>query len=186
MRFRISNFEFAVPQPASLAWNPQSAWRCCGGPRREGPGCARHGESSSPHISPAFCCGRRCTVPSGVFSPRGARRTIEYALRAPQLQNPTGHGTSPPSRRNPVRYAGKHRRHITISLESSNHSLPSEGRAGRSPSWLSEGWWTWGGGGKNGVRRRATARMQPAGTPPGARGRSPAGPKNAGVPRARR
>jgi len=30
----------------------------------------------------------------------------KYALRAPQIENPTGHGTSPPSRRNPVRYAG--------------------------------------------------------------------------------
>jgi len=152
----------------------------------------------SPHISPASCCGRRCTAPSGVFSPRGARRTVEYALRAPSrpgrgpqrrplrapwsriqgaattamslhrrgaatrktgtcrrnpsgrwgswpisallvvddarastsssrldldsrdpsadgtggpgpglwVENPTGHGTSPPSRRNPVRYAG--------------------------------------------------------------------------------
>ena len=29
----------------------------------------------NPHIPPAFCCGRRCTAPSGVFSPRGARRT---------------------------------------------------------------------------------------------------------------
>jgi len=36
----------------------------------------------SPHISPASCCDRRCTDPSGVFSPRGARRTVEYALRA--------------------------------------------------------------------------------------------------------
>jgi len=30
---------------------------------------------ASLHISPASCCGRRCTAPSGVFSPRGARRT---------------------------------------------------------------------------------------------------------------
>jgi len=29
----------------------------------------------SPRISPTFCCGRRCTAPSGVFSRRGARRT---------------------------------------------------------------------------------------------------------------
>jgi hypothetical protein len=29
----------------------------------------------SPHISPAFNCGQRCTAPSGVFSHRGARRT---------------------------------------------------------------------------------------------------------------
>ena len=33
----------------------------------------------SPHISPAFYCGRRFAAPSGVFSPRGARRTVEYA-----------------------------------------------------------------------------------------------------------
>jgi len=30
------------------------------------------------HFSPAFCCGRRCTAPSGVFSLRGARRTVKY------------------------------------------------------------------------------------------------------------
>ena len=63
-------------------------------------------QALSPHISPASCCGQRCTAPSGVFSPRGARRTVEYALRAPQVENPAGCGTSPPSRRNPVRYAG--------------------------------------------------------------------------------
>ena len=30
---------------------------------------------ASPHVSPASCCDRRCIAPSGVFSPRGARRT---------------------------------------------------------------------------------------------------------------
>jgi len=35
---RISNFEFRIfrPQTVSSNWNLQSAWRCCGGPRREG------------------------------------------------------------------------------------------------------------------------------------------------------
>ena len=47
----------------------------------------------SPHISPTFCCDRRCTeahlceskpsqsgsLPSVVFSPLDARRTVEYA-----------------------------------------------------------------------------------------------------------
>jgi hypothetical protein len=33
--FRISDFGFAAPKLASLAGNPQSAWRCRGGPRRE-------------------------------------------------------------------------------------------------------------------------------------------------------
>ena len=61
-------------------------------------------------------CGRRCIAPSGVFSPRGARRTVEYALRAPQVENPAGHGASPPSRRNPVRYAAS-RRSIWISVK---------------------------------------------------------------------
>ena len=35
-KFRISNFGFAVLQLASSAGKPQSAWRCRGGPRREG------------------------------------------------------------------------------------------------------------------------------------------------------
>jgi len=34
--FRISDFGFGVPQPAYSAGKPQSAWRCRGGPRREG------------------------------------------------------------------------------------------------------------------------------------------------------
>jgi NAD(P)H-dependent FMN reductase len=57
----------------------------------------------SPHISPAFCCGRCCSAPRGVFSLRGTQRTVEYALRALQgpAGVPTGHGTSPPSRRQP-------------------------------------------------------------------------------------
>ncbi len=45
------------------------------------------------------------------------------------------------------------------------HSLPSESRGGRSPTWLSEGGWAGGGGGKKGGRRRPPARMQPAGAP---------------------
>jgi len=39
---------------------------------------------TSPHFSPAFCCG----------------------WRAPQIENPAGHGTSPPSPRKLVRNAG--------------------------------------------------------------------------------
>ncbi len=30
----------------------------------------------NPHISPTFCCGRRGAAPSGVISPRGARRPL--------------------------------------------------------------------------------------------------------------
>ena len=30
------------------------------------------------HLSPTSSCGRRCTTPSGVFSLRGARRTVKY------------------------------------------------------------------------------------------------------------
>ena len=36
-------------------------------------------QAPSPHFSPPIYSGRRCTAPSGVFSPRGARRTVEYA-----------------------------------------------------------------------------------------------------------
>ena len=49
--------------------------------------------NSSPHFSPAFCCGRRCTAPSGVFSFRGARRTVKYDS-AP-LRSKTPLGTAP-------------------------------------------------------------------------------------------
>jgi len=45
-------------------------------PLRGGSTATRNGGSVgakvNPHVSPAFCCGRRCTAPSGVFSPRGA------------------------------------------------------------------------------------------------------------------
>jgi short-subunit dehydrogenase len=43
---------------------------------------------------------QRCFLASGCSTYR------KYALRAPRVENSTGHGTSPPSRRNPVRYAG--------------------------------------------------------------------------------
>jgi hypothetical protein len=43
---------------------------------------------------------QRCFLASGCSTYR------KYALRAPQVENPTGHGTSPPSRRNPVKYEG--------------------------------------------------------------------------------
>jgi len=39
---------------------------------------------SNPQISPAFCCGRRCAAPSGVFSPRGARRTASTRSAPPR------------------------------------------------------------------------------------------------------
>ncbi len=48
---------------------------------------------STPHISPAFCCGRRCAPPSGVFSPRGARRTA--STRSAPLGSKTPLGTAP-------------------------------------------------------------------------------------------
>ncbi|MFV2074102.1 MAG: hypothetical protein ACC742_15830, partial [Thermoanaerobaculales bacterium] len=37
---------------------------------------------------------------------RRAVTYCKYALRAPQVENATGNGASPPSLRNPVRYAG--------------------------------------------------------------------------------
>ena len=46
-----------------------------------------------PHISPASYCGQRCTVPSGVFSPRGARRTA--STRSAPLGSNTPLGTAP-------------------------------------------------------------------------------------------
>jgi len=49
--------------------------------------------SLNPNISPAFCCGRRCTAPSGVFSPRGARRTA--STRSAPLRSKTPLGTAP-------------------------------------------------------------------------------------------
>jgi len=50
-------------------------------------------QAPSPHFSPPIYCGRRCTAPSGVFSLRGARRTVEYAS-AP-LGSETPLGTAP-------------------------------------------------------------------------------------------
>ena len=49
----------------------------------------------NPHISPASCCGRRCTAPSVVFSPRGARRTVEYGSAPLGSKTPLG---TPPRR----------------------------------------------------------------------------------------
>jgi hypothetical protein len=43
------------------------------------------------------------------------------------------------------------------------HSYLSESLGGPGPTWLSEGGWAGGGGGKNEVRARRLARMQPAG-----------------------
>jgi len=43
---------------------------------------------------------QRCFLASGCSTYR------TYALRAPRIENPTVHGTSPPSRRRLVRYAG--------------------------------------------------------------------------------
>jgi hypothetical protein len=48
---------------------------------------------ANPHFSPASCCGRRCTAPRGVFSLRGARRTVKYDS-AP-LRSKTSLGTAP-------------------------------------------------------------------------------------------
>ena len=45
------------------------------------------------------------------------------------------------------------------------HSYLSESRGGPGPTWLSEGGWAGGGGGKNRVRGRRPAKMQPAGAP---------------------
>jgi len=42
----------------------------------------------------------------------------------------------------------QHRPHATISFERNIHSLPSERRGGPGPTWLSEGGWAGGGGGK--------------------------------------
>jgi len=51
-------------------------------------------------LRPAMHHTQRCFLASGRSTYR------KYALRAPQVENPTGRSTSPPSRRNPVRYAG--------------------------------------------------------------------------------
>ena len=45
------------------------------------------------HISQAFCCDRRCIAPSGVFSPRGARRTA--SRRSAPLTSKTPLGALP-------------------------------------------------------------------------------------------
>ncbi len=68
------------------AWRPRPS---DGGPLRLLVRVVRH----SPYFSPASCCGRRCTAPSGVFSLRGARRTVEYDS-AP-LRSNTPLGTAP-------------------------------------------------------------------------------------------
>jgi TolB-like protein/Flp pilus assembly protein TadD len=44
--------------------------------------------SLNPHISPAFCCGRRCTAPSSVFSPRGALSRPTTYRNVPQVRAP--------------------------------------------------------------------------------------------------
>ena len=55
---------------------------------------------TNPHFSPASCCVRRRTAPSGVFSRRGARRTVMYdsaPCEVPPdllIENSTVHGTS--------------------------------------------------------------------------------------------
>jgi hypothetical protein len=51
-------------------------------------------------LRPAMHRTQRCFLASGCST------YIEYALRAPRVENSTGRGTSPPSQRNPVRYAG--------------------------------------------------------------------------------
>jgi len=40
------------------------------------------------------------------FLASGCSTYLRVRLRAPRIENPTGHGTSPPSPCNPVRYAG--------------------------------------------------------------------------------
>jgi len=64
------------------------------------------------HISPTFY-GSPPGEPIGhalvAVRHKRRRRAVtyrKYALRAPQVENPTEHGTSPPSRRKLVRYAG--------------------------------------------------------------------------------
>ena len=42
----------------------------------------------------------------------------------------------------------QHRRHTTINLQGHFHSYLSESRGGPGPTWLSEGGWAGGGGGK--------------------------------------
>ena len=68
---------------------------------------------------------QRCFLASGCSTYR------KYALRAPRVENPTGHGASPPSRRNPVRNAGKARRVLkallsigwTVKRQSGSHRV---------------------------------------------------------------
>jgi len=111
---------------------------------------------ASPHISPASCCDRRCIAPSGVFSPRGARRTAstrsapcEVRLGSPVLSVACAMGPDSrrrddgdvlhrrgaattkagPCRRNPPMEAkgGRSRQ-----LPAYGHSLPREGHKPRS------------------------------------------------------
>jgi len=62
-------------------------------------------ESKPPYLTnyllrAAMHRAQRCFLASGCSTYR------KYALRPPQIENPTGHGTSPTSRRKLVRYGG--------------------------------------------------------------------------------
>ena len=69
---------------------------------------------TSPHFSPASSYDRRCTTPSGVFSLRGARRTVKYdsAPREarPEPPVPSADGAREPRSRREEESMPEHRR----------------------------------------------------------------------------
>ena len=79
---------YRAPRGGSAASNPEAR-------------IPRLASGLGPHISPTFCCGRRCTTPGGAFSPQGARRAVKYAS-AP-LGSKTPPCTVPPHPRDETR-----------------------------------------------------------------------------------
>ncbi len=63
----------------------------------------------SPNTLPAYLTNFLLRAPMigapRCFLPTGCSTYRKHALRTPRFENPTVHDTSPPSRRNPVRYA---------------------------------------------------------------------------------
>jgi hypothetical protein len=106
--------------------------------------------------------GFRICRPQAVSSNWNLQSACGYRAGLRREGRAMSHLWAPGCVRNAERF--QHRRQTTISLETNDHSLPSESRGGPGPTWLSEGGWAGGGGGK-GVRGRPSARIQPAGAP---------------------
>ena len=170
IEFRISNFEFRIcrPQSASSPRSLQSAWRCCGGPRREGRETWSAGarlRAPDGRVSRAAAEARSdsaaATLTSGVTGLNRAPRNRSAAKVSRSRRRWAYDGVSPTgarrnrSRDRPDREEGGKRRH----------------RSGAGAISIKVG---------GGVVRQKVARRRAA----GARGRSPAGPRNARVPRA--